>query len=372
MCACADIANAYSLYAASKNTLLDSEDANPPDNNPVYFTETGLTETFDGIKPQKLIQMAADFGVSGLYSLTAANARGTNIIFSPLADIGSKALSGGNGKSTVLKKSSLSLLSLSFTFFPSARTLFDQSENGIPPFVRVRNKNVYFYSSPSTATPLFALVPTYYLKVSGAEGIFWKVEVLEEGSYHTKLMGYVLASSVESIFTVPAAPFYPQEKVKVETSGTKIYTSPSITASVIVTAVMGQNMGYYGKIITTDREWYFVCFNGYLGYADAASLSTPAIANHPTPLSADDPVDIIDEPDPPDEKEEIPIDSLQLALILLITIPSVIIIIIILIPSKKFQSKKPVTYNYVEGQAFEDPNQPPSNDKKPKYYDDYI
>lgn len=277
-----------------------------------------------------------------------------------------------NTANFTLKKDASSPLSQSFGLFPLIRAMFNGGEQGIPPFVRVRNKNVYFYSLPSAANPLFALIPTYYLKVIGAEGAFWKVEVLEQGNYHTKLTGYVLANTVESIFTVPVLPLYPQEKVKVETTGAKIFPSPAISSQYIM-ALKGQSMGYFGKIITTDREWYYVYYFNTVGYVDAAEVSTPAIADHPTPLSAEDPAEIIDEPDPkPSPQEDFPFNSLQLALILLITIPSVIIIIIMLTPSKKFQNKKPVTYNYVEGQALQEAPQALSGENKPKYYDDYI
>lgn len=254
---------------------------------------------------------------------------------------------------------------------PFTTLFFADTEQGIPAFVRVRTRNVYFYSSPSTITPLFALIPTYYLKVTGAEGSFWQVEVLEGGDYHTKLAGYVLASAVESVFTVPDAPLYPQLNIKVETSSATVYSAPSSTSAVLVTALSAQNMGYYGKIITSDREWYYVYFKGYMGYVDAANVSAPLIVNHPTPLSEEGPIDIIDEPNPPDPNEIKDLDSLQLALILLIAIPSVIIIIVVITPSKKFQNKKPATYDYAE-ETPQDAAQTLTTDKKPKYYDDFI
>lgn len=265
-------------------------------------------------------------------------------------------------------------LALSFSrggFFPFVTSFFSSAQQGIPAFVRVRGKNVYFYSSPSTTAPLFALIHTYYLKVTGAEGAFWQVEVLEGGDYHTRLAGYVLANSVESIFTVPDAPLYPQLSIKVETSSAAVFSAPSSTSAVLVTALSSQNMGYYGKIITSDREWYYVFFKGYMGYVDAFNVSEPLIVYHPTPLSEEDPIEIIDEPNPPDPQEQKDLDSLQLALILLIAVPSVIIIIVIFTPSNRFQNKKPTTYDYAE-EIPQDAAQMLATDKKPKYYDDFI
>ncbi|MEG1528012.1 MAG: hypothetical protein RR248_04085 [Clostridia bacterium] len=244
--------------------------------------------------------------------------------------------------------------------------IFNAENKGVQPtFVRVRNRNVYFYSSTSTAMPLFALIPTYYLKVLATSGEFYSVEVQEQADNYAKLSGYVLISSVEAINEVPKLPMYPSAIISVSQSSAKLYTQASSSSISSISATYMQAMGYYGKLITQQGEWYYVCFRGYLGYVSASDVTMPELTNHITPLS-DTSVDIVDEVPPKEETPTEPFspkfDSVQLALILLITVPSIVMVVVMFTPNKK-KTKLP-TYSYTENNS--------GKVQKPRYYDDYF
>lgn len=242
-----------------------------------------------------------------------------------------------------------------------------------PAYVRVREKNVYFYSAPNEDSVLFALVPTYYLRVLGVEGEYYRVELLEESVYFSKLLGYVRIDSVEEINESPLTPLYPTEVISITSSSARVYAQPSTSATSLITATNGQRMGYYGKIISGGVEWYYVCYGEYLGYVNGNYLSMPNLTAHVTPLSAQildieiqPEVETVPETDAPKTETGVEQPTL-LVLILLIAIPTVTIILLLFLPDGKVRKVK--APNLVEYTTAENAS---VNSAKPRYFDDYI
>lgn len=261
-------------------------------------------------------------------------------------------------------------LILSCFFLPTEKV---SAQSDAPIYVRVRDKNVFFYSAPNDESILFALVPTYYLKVLGQEGNYLRVEIMEESAYFSKIIGYVLAESVEEIFTSPLLPLYPTEIISVTSSSARIYAQPSLLAEKLVTATNGQKMGYYGKVISDQTVWYYVCYGEYLGYVNENYLSMPNLTAHPTPLSVktvevDIGLDVEDTPaelpvDSPADTSELWEQPTLTILIILIALPVVVLIILLFLPDEKRKAK----VSYVD-LTTADRTAP----TKPRYFDDYI
>lgn len=259
----------------------------------------------------------------------------------------------------------------------------------LPEYVRVTNSNTYLYAEPSTSKPMFALPYTYYVKVTGVEGEFYRVEVIPDSANFDKLIGYVLASAVTSA-TAPAAPLYPAATIKVTTSSARIFLEPLTNSTALLSATNSQSMKYYGRIIVDSVEWYFVAYGDYLGYVASVNMSSPSIANHPTPLKTaniepdeipEQPIDEkppvtdpmtddgkVDPAEPITEVEQ-SFDKIQLALILLITIPSIVIVFVLFAPNRnKNATKKEQAQRYMPVATATKP----VDNSKPRYFDDYI
>lgn len=242
-----------------------------------------------------------------------------------------------------------------------------------PAFVRVREKNVYFCSTPSDDSKLFALTPTYYLRVLGREGNFFRVEIMEESQNFAKLIGYVAVSAVEEINEEPLLPLYPTQVLSVTSSSARVYLQPSLSAKTLITATNSQQVGYYGKLISSGIEWYYVFYGEQLGYVNSEYLSMPSISPHPTPLSVLA-VDVVIEPEI-DEPEPIADDSSATdspllsqptlgILIALIIIPTVVIVVLLFTPERKPRKVKEL--------SFVDLTTADKTQAKPRYFDDYI
>jgi len=244
----------------------------------------------------------------------------------------------------------------------------------VPPYVRIENTNVYFYSAPDNTSKLFALIPTYYLTVVGISGGFYQVELLNEQANFAKLNGYVLIDSVQEVYEKPLIPLYPKVLIQAGNHGCKIYPSPNEALTAFVTAVSGQSMSYYGKAITQYNEWYYVYFQGYLGYCQATAVTVPVFSLHPTPLTQPAVV-IIDEPDTPatntDQTDSNSILSadlsnpVQATLILLITLPLLVILAVVFIPTRKRAIKDKSSIDRYGVSTDTTTNQP-------RYFDDYL
>lgn len=248
----------------------------------------------------------------------------------------------------------------------------------VPPYVRVLTNDVYLYATASNTKPMFALEQTYYAEVKGVEGGYYRVEIADNVGMFNKITGYVLISKVEAVYETPLTPFYPSVTVSVTADSSKIYLYPESTSTVLMRATNSQIMAYYGSIVTGGINWYYVCCGDYMGYVMSSTVSKAAVSPHPTPLPAvniepEDPVIPVDNVEDPsaDNTDDVTqsFDGVQLALILLITIPSVVIVFMLFAPSHK-GVKKHEKQNYksvaTTTQTAEEKR------PKPRYFDDYL
>jgi hypothetical protein len=235
-------------------------------------------------------------------------------------------------------------------------------------WVRVVNNETWFYKNPSSAESdkMFVLCYSYYLKVvSDYNQGYYAVELMENSDGFVKIYGFVSKSAVKEIYVEPLLPLYPAESINVHNADAVLYTLPASSSSPVCGAFKGHTLYYYGSYPISGEMWYFVRYGANLCYVHKNAVTTPNIVPHPTPVTVPENPDTA-KPDP-NEKDDLA--DLQIALIVLISVPSIIIVAVLFLPTK---SKK---QNFLD--ASQEKNKPVSPDKKntrikPRYFDDYL
>ncbi len=235
-------------------------------------------------------------------------------------------------------------------------------------WVRVVNNETWFYKNPSSleSDKMFVLCYSYYLKVvSDYNQGYFAVELMENSNGFVKIFGYVAKSAVKEIYVEPVLPSYPNVSINVHNADAVLYTLPAVSSTPVCGAFKGQTLYYYGNYFISGEMWYFVRYGQNLCYVHKNAVTAPNIVLHPTPIS------VPENPDPvkPDPNENDDLADLQIALIVLISVPSVIIVAVLFLPTK---SKK---QNFLD--ATQERNKPLNPEKKPghakpRYFDDYL
>ena len=151
-------------------------------------------------------------------------------------------------------------------------------------WVRVTKDGVKLYANENTDKVLFVLEKTYYLEViAETDQLYW-VTVMQNQVDFPTISGCVIKNQVTVCDKEPIAPYYPTVKVTVSGDSAQIKLAPTPSSETVLTVTNTQKMAYYGSTYYYDDEWYYVCFCGKFGYVSAASVTTPVIARHPTPL----------------------------------------------------------------------------------------
>lgn len=154
-------------------------------------------------------------------------------------------------------------------------------------WVRVTKEGVKLFADENLDKVLFVLEKSYYLEVLAENESTYRVTVMQNQVDFPTISGCVKKDAVEKCDEEPIAPYYPTVKVSVASDSAQIKLSPTPSAETVITVTNTQKMAFYGKTYYYDDEWYYVCFCGKFGYVSAASVSTPAISLHPTPLAQD-------------------------------------------------------------------------------------
>ena len=234
-------------------------------------------------------------------------------------------------------------------------------------WVRVVDNDTWFCKNPSTleSDKMFLLCYSYYLKVvSDYNQGYYAVELMENSNGFVKIFGYVAKSAGREFFVEPIWPSYPAVTINVHNADTVLYTLPAVSSTPICGAFKGQSLYYYGNYAISGEMWYFVRYGQNLCYVHKNAVTTPNITPHPTPVnvpSTPDPV----KPDPPVSDG---LEDLQIALIVLISVPSIIIVAVLFLPAK---TKK---QNFLDSSPENNKPDPEKKSRhaKPRYFDDYL
>lgn len=150
-------------------------------------------------------------------------------------------------------------------------------------WARIVKDYVYLYAEQDCNKQICILEKSYYVEILDIAETTIHVSVMNNKANFPQITGYVKRTDVELCSNDPITPHYPTERLTVTADSAVLRLSPSISASIVITATNTQKVSYYGKIIK-DRDWYYVCFGDKFGYIDANSVSAPNIELHPTPL----------------------------------------------------------------------------------------
>ncbi len=255
----------------------------------------------------------------------------------------------------------LAFVSLPFFYAPTS-----DAYSAVALWLRVTDGDVWFYKNPDTSldSKAFLLEYTYYVKTSEPPvNGFYKIELMQNVDGFVVVYGYVPVARVTPVQQPPLSPTYPAVTLTA-TRDTVIYPTPSAVSAGLQGIFKGKTMRYYGKYPDGDNLWYYVKCDNYLCYVKSDGVTAPQIQLHPTPLYSPA------EQDEPTEKEKQPesqdaLADFQIALIVLVCIPSIVLVVILFLPTK---SKKPQNDDFKQ--------LPPDGNRKtksrPRYFDDYL
>lgn len=172
-------------------------------------------------------------------------------------------------------------------------------------WVRVVDDEVRLYANCDSSKAICKLQKSYYLQVWGEENGMFLVSIMQNAEGFPQITGYVWKAEVEICEKTPVLPYYPTEKLTVNTDSAQLKLSPVPSAETVITVTNTQKVNFYGEINSYGQTWYYVCYCGKFGYVIANCVTQPVIALHPTPLATA----VVVPPTPPDETPAEPIDS---------------------------------------------------------------
>ena len=151
-------------------------------------------------------------------------------------------------------------------------------------YARVLREDVYLYAEPQEESGLFILPRTYFVKITGEAGDYYRVEYLT-GTDAAPVRGYCRTGDVEPVDYIPEAPFLLYETEVTFTAGDAGLPADFITEYTVPAAFYGTF--YYGSSV-----YYYVCLDGKFGYVPANScppLDYPENTEHTAQETPDPP-----------------------------------------------------------------------------------
>lgn len=149
-------------------------------------------------------------------------------------------------------------------------------------YLRLIDQNSAFFSDANCTDLICNLPYTYYVKVIEDLGDVYHVECYGIGSIPA-LDGYVKKNCLYKDDLDKSSP-YPHKTIK--TSSTAPFYSSISNAEPSMYIFKDREMTYYGFINSTSGTvYYFVDYNGKLGYVSEEFIVPFTIENHPNPLT---------------------------------------------------------------------------------------
>ena len=137
-------------------------------------------------------------------------------------------------------------------------------------YARIVADGVYFYSSADETAGLFILPRTYFVKIVGEAGDYYRVRYLEGYGQGAALEGYCRADEIEPVDYIPSVPYLDYSiTVTYRTEGGGISPSDSFLTEYTVAA------RYYGEFVYDSATCYYVRIGDEAGYVPAAACSVP-------------------------------------------------------------------------------------------------
>ncbi len=155
------------------------------------------------------------------------------------------------------------ILSLCFPLFAPAPVRAEENPESGYGYARVTQEDVYLYSQPQAESGLFILPRTYFVKITGETGDYYRVEYLT-GTSATPVRGYCRTDDVEPVDYIPETPFLLYDTEVTFTVGSADLPDGFFTEYTVPAAFYGTF--YYGSSV-----YYYVNMNGEFGYVPASA-----------------------------------------------------------------------------------------------------
>ncbi len=161
-------------------------------------------------------------------------------------------------------------------------------------YARITQDGVYFYRYADESAGLFILPRTYFVRIIGEAGDFYRVRYLETADAASALEGYCKADEVTPVDYIPETPYLNYSvTVTYRVDSGSMQLPDSFLTEYTLTAV------YYGEFAYGSATSYYVLLNGQFGYVPASACS---IVNYPENTEHT-------EPETPPEEETAPAEQ---------------------------------------------------------------
>lgn len=142
-------------------------------------------------------------------------------------------------------------------------------------YARVTEEGVYFYSAADESAGLFILPRTYFVRIVGEAGAFYRVGYLDDAADGGALEGYCLADEVTPVDYIPETPYLEYSVTVTYSAGGDGQMPDSPLAEYEVSAA------YYGEFAYGSATCYYVNIGGKFGYVPASACSAVSYPENP-------------------------------------------------------------------------------------------
>ncbi len=229
-----------------------------------------------------------------------------------------------------------SVYALGFIYLTPINTYKAESEI----YMRVLSNGVYVYSDNNLTNKLFEIPYGYYVKVENVSGNTVRVTYGNNNENYPVIMGYCKKEELTEITYTPNKPF---TVIKVSTSLSDVLFNDPNLSKAYFNVPENTFMYYYGeyKSISGNNICYVYC-NNKLGYFDVTCLNPFTVPESP---------DVIETPNENENKEQspqeenkkpnsLPAESLQIIIIIGLSVISISIVYYLFKPSKQKTEKQ--------------------------------
>ena len=174
------------------------------------------------------------------------------------------------------------LILFAFLFLPFVEINFASAEDNI--YGKVKNSEVYFYSSLSSASGLFKLPYSYFVSVISVEGEFYQVT-------YKDLIGFVKKEDVTLMRGTPSSPYL--NSTFTNYVAYSLYENPNSSSTSLADIEEDTVLNFYGEmegeeVSSRGNTWYYASANlngeivrGYI-YSEVASTPPETTINKET------------------------------------------------------------------------------------------